>query len=513
MTRRPAELIPSFIFLLAGLIVCAPAFSQGGSPPPAGGTLENEFGTSVTLFSTLAAINAAGYDAGMDSSLNDRYKVRGEIRSELAKRNIPVLPELKAFYKEHKKGSDTADLSQYVSFALVAGGPPNFEVSETQVPPDVESLRGLSPLLARFYEQANLAELWNRSQQAYNAAMADYQEPVINTLFEVNGYLRNPSGYLGRRFQIFLDLLGAPNQVQIRSYKDDYYVFITPTTAPVIDEIRDAYLGYVLDPLTFKYSKAINDKRVLQKYAQDAGALDLAYKDDFSLLVTKCLTKAIDSRLIHGGDKRQAFINEAMRQGYILTAAFAELLPAYEKQQDSLRIYYADLVNAIDVRKEEKRLSKIEFVQSVAPKVAVVPDKMRLDPAEESLEAAEGVYEQGQYEDAAKLFKKVFAQTADKAMHGRAYYGLARIAVHENRRDQAVEMFQRTVEANTDPPIMAWAHVYLGRLAVAAGNSAKASEEFKLALANEGASALAHQAAEQGLETTSSSSSSGDKQK
>ena len=41
--------------------------------------------------------------------------------------------------------------------------------------------------------------------------------------------MRNPtSGYLGRRFQIYVDLLGAPNQVQMRSYADDYFVVVTP---------------------------------------------------------------------------------------------------------------------------------------------------------------------------------------------------------------------------------------------------------------------------------------------
>ena len=87
------------------------------------------------------------------------------------------------------------------------------------------------------------------AQPAYTAAISEYQDQVISTLFETNGYLRNPSGYLGRSFQIYLDLLGAPDQIQVRSYKDDYFLVITPTTAPIIDEIRDAYLAYTLDPL------------------------------------------------------------------------------------------------------------------------------------------------------------------------------------------------------------------------------------------------------------------------
>ncbi len=509
LIRRPAVLIFSLLLSLANL--GAGAFRESSTAPQAAQTdgNGNEFSVSLTLFSTLAAINAAGYDAGIDSNLNQRYRVRTQIREELAKRNIPCLPELKAFYKEHKKASDTANLSQYISFALVAGDAPKFDLPSTQVPPDVEPLRGFTELLARFYQQANIEDLWKRSQPAYVNAISEYQDAVINTLFEANGYLRNPSGYLGRRFQIYLDLLAAPDQVQVRSYRDDYFIVITPTSTPVVDEIRDAYLAYLLDPLSFKYSEVIKEKKPLQKFAEDAPALDLPYKDDFSLLVTKCLIKAIDSRLLHEGpEKRQAFVNEAMRQGFILTAAFAELLPAYEKQQDALRLYYPDLVSAIDIGKEQKRLKKVEFVESVAPKVIAPPARMQLDPAEESLESAEGLYEQADYDNALKLFKKVLGESTDKAMQGRAYYGLARIAVRQNRKDAAVEFFERTAAADPNPAITAWAHVYLGRLAQAAGDNGKAAAQFKLALAIQGASAMARDAAEKGLQSTTS----GDKQ-
>lgn len=504
MTRPHFALIFSLVLPFA-----ASSAAFGGSGAGQGANSENQFAISETLFSTLAAINAAGYDAGMDSPLNDRYKVRTQIREELSKRKIGCLQELQVFYKEHKKASDTADLSQYISFALVAGDAPDFKLPDGPVPPDVEPLRAFSELLARFYREANLSDLWSRSQMAYRVAMSEYQEPVINTLFEANGYLRNPSGYLGRRFQVYLDLLAAPDQVQVRSYRDDYFVVITPASTPVVDEIRDAYLAYVLDPLSFKYSETIKEKKPLARYAQDAPALDTAYKDDFALLVTKCLIKAIDSRLMHGEEKRQAFINEALREGFILTPAFADLLPAYEKQQDAFRIYYPDLVSAVDVRKEEKRLKKVEFAQSAAPHVVAPPAKMQIDPAEESLAAAEGLYEQHDLENARKFFRKAQEQTADKKLRGRADYGLGLIDLQEKRWDEALDLFERTVESNPNSTLTAWSHYYLGQLQLKAGEKGKAAEQFKLALATEGASEKAREAAQRALE---SSSGSGDKQ-
>jgi predicted negative regulator of RcsB-dependent stress response len=472
---------------------------------------ENQFSVSETLFAALAAINVAGYDAGIDSPLNDQYKLRTQIRAELAKRKIPCLQEIRDFYQAHRKASGGADLGQYISFALLAGNPPKFELPSIELPPDVEPLRAFSALLARFYQEADLNELWKRSATAYSAAMTIYQDPVINTLFEANGYLRNPSGNEGRRFQIYLDLLGEPNQAQVRSYKANYFVVITPSSTPLVDEIRDAYLTYLVDPLGFRYAAAIKEKKALQSYAEAAPALDVVYKDDFQLLVTKCMTKAIDSRLMHGGaGKREEFVNEAMREGFILTAAFAEGLERYEKAPDAFKLYYPQLIAGIDVKKEKKRLDEVQFVETVAPKVVVAASSMPIDPAEEALQNAEGLYEQRDLENAEKVFKKVLGQTADKAMQGRAYYGLARIAIRQNQMGEAKQFFERTAESGAPMPIMAWTHVYLGRIALAERDNKKANEQFKIALATEGISAMAREAAEKGIE---SSSTTGDKQR
>lgn len=516
LARKAAQTLvslrPCVTFALPLLLVAAVApllVAQGAAQgPDLKDTGESQFGVSRTLFATLAAINAAGYDAGIDSPLNDHFKLRTQIREILAKRQIPCLTDLREFYKSHKKPTEAADLGQYLSFALLASEAPKFELSGFELPPDVEPLRGFSELLSRFYKEANLDDLWNRSQNAYASAISEYQDAVINTLFEANGYLRNPSGYLGRRFKIYLDLLGAPNQAQVRSYKDDYFIVITPTSTPVVDEIRDAYLAYLLDPLSFKYAAAIKEKQVLKKYADDAPALDLAYKDDFSLLVTKCLIKAVDSRMLHGAEQREAYVNRAMSEGFILTASFAVSLQEYEHQPDAFRLYYPNLIAQIDVKRERKRLSEVHFVQSVAPRVVAAPTQAQLDPAEASLQAAEGQYEASDLEAAQQTFKKVFQQTADKAMQGRAYYGLGRIALHLNQSSEAKEMFQRTADSGTSPPIVAWAHVYLGRLALAEHNFKKASAEFQTALAIDTISSMAREAAEKGLQ----SSSTGEKQ-
>ena len=382
----------------------------------------------------MAALNAAGYDAGIDSDAN--YPIRNQIRAELAKKTLACLPDLREFYRDHRKGTDTATLSQYISFALLAGAPPDFKIDEDDIPPDVESLTELSAILARFYKEADIPSLWARSQQAFTAAMQRYQDPVINALLEANAYVRNPTNGAGdRRFQIFLSLLAAPNVVEMRSYKSNYFVVITPSYQPLTDEVRSAYLSYLLDPLSLRFSRTLETKKELARYADSAPALGEAYKNEFSLLLTESLIKAIESRMMHGDEKRQAYIDTAMREGFILTAAFAELLPIYEKQPTAMRLYYPDLINGIDVRKERKRLKNIEFAQSVThPVVARPTTAQQENPAQLSLNQAQSLLAQHDLADSKKFFQKSLEQTENKQVHGQAYFGLAQVAVQKRDR-------------------------------------------------------------------------------
>src|SRR6266852_1938533 len=79
---------------------------------------------SPSLFTVMAAINAAGYKADLSSPNN--HGIRAAVQTELAKRDIPSLPALKDFFDKHRKRTDSQELSQYISFALSCSGPPTF---------------------------------------------------------------------------------------------------------------------------------------------------------------------------------------------------------------------------------------------------------------------------------------------------------------------------------------------------------------------------------------------------
>jgi len=483
-------------FLIRSILVLGivgPLLAQAQSQPQQG-----QLDASPALFTVLAAINAAGYDADLDSNANS--PVRKQVRDLIAARHLDSVESLQKFFAAHRQQNPTAELNQYISFALTLDGPPDFQsrMQPQEIPLDVRPLAGLHHLIAEFYREANIENLWKQSQPAYDQVIADYHAPVTKALLEANAYVRNPtSGYRGRRFQIYVDLLGAPNQIQTRSYKDDYFVVVTPSPEPQVDQIRHAYLHYLLDPLALRYFEQINRLKGLADFAAPAPALDTAYKDDLVLFATECLIKAVESRLVRGAANHQALVDQALREGFVLTPALADGLALYEKQEQSLRLYYIDLIGQIDLAREDKRLEKVKFSSEAAIKKAPPappPPAPVLTGATKTLEAAEELYAKRDLERSRQSYLNVL-QAGETALHAKAYYGLARIAALQKDPELAEKLFQKTLELSPDKDTESWAHLYLGRLADAAGDRGQAEKNYRAVLAIDGAPASVKNAA------------------
>lgn len=462
---------------------------------------EGQLDASPSLFSVLAAVNAAGYDAALDSPSN--HPLRAQVRAEIVRRKPAVMSDLQRFYRDHKLPSAAAELSQYISFALSTTGPPDFKPGfrQNEIPPDVQRLEGFDEIMRRFHREAGMDEQWKKAQPAFDQIIAHYHEGVVRSVLEANGYLRNAgTGYLGHRFQIFLDLLGAPNQIQFHRYKDDFYVVITSSPQPQLNDVRHGYLTFMLEPLAMKYSDALMKNRGLIDYAQAAPALEEHYKNDFLLLATKSLVKAVESRMARSGGP--ALVEQALREGYVLAPHFAEQLAAYEKQEQSMRFYFPELVSSIDLKREERRLENVQFASERAvrrAKPSTPAPKRELTGPEKTLEEAENLYSARQLDKAREVYRKLLEQTEEKPLHARAYYGLARIAAFQKDPELAEKLFHKTLETEPDPQVKSWTYVYLGRLAGLAGEREQAAQHYRAALACEGASPAAHDAAEKGL--------------
>jgi len=489
---RPAALCT--LVLIAPLVVVTAA----AQVRPETGQLD----ASPALFTVLAAINSAGYDAGADSASN--HPLRAEVRQAIARRKPASLNAIRDFVREHRQEDSNWELRQYISYGLLVDGPPTFQfrLKDHQLPPDVAALAGLGPLLVRFYREAEIEELWLKAQPAFEEVIARYHEPASRAVLELNGYLRNPtSGYLGRRFQVYVDLLGAPNQIHVRSFLDEYFVVVTHSAEPHIADIRQSYLHYLLDPLATKYGEELEKKKGVGDYALGAPHLADHYKQDFLLLATRSLIRAVESRLAPAS-RRAAMVEQALREGFVLTPHFAEQLPAYEKQEQAMRLYFPELVIAIDLKKEERRLENVEFAsgKTVRPVRTPPPPKpSELTGPQKTAEEAEDLYSREEMEKARQAWMRLLRETEEKRLHAKSYYGLARVAARQKNPELAEKLFEKTLELDPDPRERSWTLVYLGRLADLAGERETATGHYKAALAVDGGSAAARKAAEQGL--------------
>jgi tetratricopeptide (TPR) repeat protein len=432
------------------------------------------------LFDMLVALNVAGYDAGFGTPEDDR--VRAGVRSSLEAKNAPAVAPLKKFYAQHRVASDpSADLGQYISLALLTGPPPDFKltVEEADLPPDSKSVEGLLPLLRTFYKQADLASLWARARIRYESEVGELSAPVRKLLADSDGYLRFPSGnYLGRTYAIYVCLLGLPGQVQARIYGSNYYLVATASKEPRLYEIRHQYLHFLLDPMALKYAAEIQQRSALGLIAHQAPMLGTDFKDDFSLLLTECLIRSIELRMDKPPKESLAkTLADLVSQGYILVPYYYRALQDFEKQDASMTVYYKVMVDGINVKAEDLRLTAVKFAPR--PEPAKGEAAQARSEEERLLDQGDNLIYQAKYEDAKATFQTVLQKFNPQSE--RALYGLAIVYSNLRKPDLAEEYFNKTLESARDLHFVTWSHIYLGRIYDLNGERKKALVEYHAA--------------------------------
>ena len=469
--------------------------------------------SSETIFSFLTALNACGYDQDLTISDAARSNVRAELQRVLqdSVEAEAARTALCEFVQKHVVSRDpNRNLSQYISLALYVDGPPHFvpRMKEEELPPDAAAIAPFGALMERFYEKTGLHAIWERHRNDYGAAMRRYHEPLAKMVFDTEIYLKQPSSqYLGRRFTVYLDFMGSPNETDARNYGADYYVVVFPApytpsgelpqSALKMEQIRHTFLHYEMDPLADKHYSSIKRLEPLLASVKRA-PLEDAFKTDISLLVTECLVRAIEIRT--SGNKQTAeamrtqAVDDAVKQGYILTRYFYDTVVAFEKDPAGIRGAYGDFLDKVDLKKEERAAAAVQFASAASPELVRLsrPEERRmLVTAEKRLAAGDpkGAQELAQ----AALDKKIGDQ-------GRALFILAEVAVANKNRDGAQDNFQKAIAASQDPTVLGWSHVYLGRILDMKEEREAALAEYRAALNDGGKLPEIRAAAERGLE-------------
>jgi len=490
-SRHSRASLAVFFFLIWALPQAALAQQSGNV------TLDS----NEQLFSVLAALNASGYDTGM--TVDTGTNTREVVRTYLAKKKIPVVAEIRRFYEGHKIDDPGADLGQYISLALLLGPSPDFKftVPNSDLPPDVKDVAGLVPLLRTFCDQADLPDLWSRLQSRYQDEILRYSEPVRNSIQIADAYLRFPSGsYLGRTCAIYLSVLGAPNQVQARIYGSNYYLVVTPSQQSKLSEIRHQYLHFLLDPLALKFAQDIHSKAELRNAVRQAPMLAPDFKEDFPLLVTECLIRAVELRM---DKKPKAEVDKALQDfaasGLILTPYFYSALLEYEKQDTSMSVHFDVMIAGIKVADETRKAASLKFTpQAPVPENKTVAAKPQTEE-ERLLDQADNAIYLGHYDEAKTTFQTILEKINPKS--GRALYGLAAAYSYTRKPDLAEEYFLKALDATHDLRISTWSHIYLGRLDDLKGKRDEALAQYRAASLTATAFPEALQAVQAGMQS------------
>jgi uncharacterized protein DUF4932 len=451
------------------------------------------------------ALNSCGYDAGLDISLSMRAEVRVEMQAALAKspEATKARDAICFFQREHQAGNTQTDVTQYVSLALNLTEPPDFTttVPDADLSPDAAHVIGVLPLLRKFQAVSGIHEIWLKHKPEYLEMVKKFHDPMAELLTRTDSYLKVPfTNYPGQRFAVYLEPMLSPGHVDSRNFGSNYFVVlsISPNTNIRTEEIRHTYLHFVLEPLALRHGSSM--KR-LEPILQDLQAAPMSndFKEDAALMVNECLIRAIETRMVipkNNERLRDMTIRRSVEEGFVLTRYFYEALAKFEKESTGMKDAYGDLLHNISMDRERKFAREVTFAPRATPEVisanrTVTPGKI-LDDAELRLAS-------GDAQGARKLAEQIMQQNRGGNDGARAAFILARVATLGGHMEEARLAFEQAVQSGKDSRLVAWSHIYLGRIYDIQENRSLALDHYNAALAAGDPSADTKAAAEKGL--------------
>jgi len=454
---------------------------------------------SEPVFVMAAALNACGYDEGLDDSSPIRKHIRDEMNQAFAQSETARAKRdaLCLYIAQHRMTGTEHDVSQYISLALYLTAPPELDLTAdvTEMPPDSTQVAEILPLLREFSAAVDLHGIWLTAHHSYDEEIDQLHNPLTQMMLSTNVYLKMPPPtYDGRRFIVVIEPQLSPSMVNARIYGTDYVVVVSPVNGKIpMADVRHTYLHYIIDPMLYARTNALDRGQPLLKEIHDA-PLDFRFRSDTVALTIECLIKAIEARTMDTGipeykipagvDRSQlpiyehqrelnqqkvdaakwAKVQHDMTQGYVLTQYFYEQMIQFEKDPSSLKDAMGEMVYSMDVDQQVHRARQIEFDKEADEDVLQRSKPRQLT----GLDLAEAKLASGDVNSAAAMAKKAIANQSDTIASttdaARAHFILARVDLMTGHPDEAVDDFQKTIATSKELRLLAWSHIYLGRM-------------------------------------------------
>ena len=196
-----------------------------------------------------------------------------------------------------------------------------------------------------------------------------------------------------------------------------------------------------------------------------------------------------------------AAVHHDMTQGFVLTQYFYEQLLQFEKDPASLKDTIGEMVYSMDINQQVHRARQTEF-DAQADGDVLQRSKPRtltgLDLAESRLAAGDVATASALARQSLTVHSDTIQSVADSA---RANFILARASIMTGRPEDAINYFQKTIATSKDPRLLAWSHIYLGRMLDLECKRDEALAEYKEALATRDGALDTRLAAERGVKT------------
>jgi len=472
---------------------------------------------SEAMFTTICALLAAGFESNV--SADNWTAFRAQMRERLRHQQGPAVEAVREFYRQHELRDPGATLSRYLWFGLVSGPAPTFQavLRRDELPPEVIALEGFSEILSNYYQEQKIGQMWRQVQPIYEREVERLHDPVSQVVFVASGYLREILEQSGpRTFAIVVEPL-VGRITNVRNFGNHYALVLSGGEQIPTDVVRHAFLHFLLDQLPLMYPHVTAVKRSLFEKAAAAPRLAPELKDDYASYFAECTVRAVELKLkrISPGE-REAAMNRDDEDGYVLVKPLFGALPRFENSEPSMKLFFPDLVRAIDVGSEAKRLAAVRFApaetvkpddevtaEEVARKRSAAPTTVPND-AEVITALTEGERRIAEKNPRAAeaSFQKVLTKYPDQA---RAWYGIGLVAMLDHDAARAKQVFGRLTvgehAATEDPMVLVWSHVYLARIYDYEGNSEVAKTEYRSALAVQGGPDQARQTAQKELAT------------
>jgi tetratricopeptide (TPR) repeat protein len=196
-----------------------------------------------------------------------------------------------------------------------------------------------------------------------------------------------------------------------------------------------------------------------------------------------------------------ATVHHDMTQGFVLTQYFYEQLIQFEKDPASLRDTIGEMVYSMDVEQQAHRAREIQFDKEADEEVLGRSKPRKLT----GLDLAEARLAAGDVAAATSMARQVLAVHADTldavSQEARANFILARAAIMVGHPEDAINGFQKTIATTKEPRLVAWSHIYLGRMLDLDCKRDEALSEYKAALESRDGQQDTRLAAERGVKT------------